>query len=113
MKSMYRGDSKSFAITIVDKDGLPVDITGHTLTLVVKETRTAITYLLESEITSFTDPTNGTTDITITGDESYYFPIGIVFVGVLWDNGVDKITVLDTTLQVKEPLIIPPEPIPN
>jgi len=111
LNPVYRGDSKSWTMTITDVNDDPVNITGDTITLTVKENKNDVAALISTEITSFTDAVNGLVTITIDPDESYVLPANSsVYVGVTWFDGDNVVTLMDTTMQVKEPVLTPTAP---
>lgn len=65
--SIYEGEDKVWTVTITDSSGTPIDITGYTFLFTVKtnidDTDTAA--IIQKEITSHSDPTNGVTEITL------------------------------------------------
>lgn len=67
-KTMYRGDDKTFQITVKDADGVAVNITGATLTFSVKIDPNEPTPLILKDSSDnteidLTDPTNGIAEI--------------------------------------------------
>ena len=58
------GDTKIFNLT-VEKDGVAFDLTGATITLTVKATKTASTNIFQKVITTHTTPLEGKTTIEV------------------------------------------------
>ena len=65
--SIYEGEDKTWTVTILDSAGSPVDITGYTFLFTVKETitDTDANAIIQKEITTHSDPTNGVTQIAL------------------------------------------------
>jgi len=110
LNPMFRGDVKTMRFTITDSTGAPVNITGDSVILTVKLLKSDTVALLDKTVTTHTDAVNGITTVTIDPDESYTFPIRTVLVGVTWLDGTNPITLLDTTMQVLEPVLTPTAP---
>lgn len=65
---MYRGDDKIYELTVTDKQtGNPVDITGCTITMTLREDWDEAIFLQKTNGAgvTLTDPTNGIAEITI------------------------------------------------
>ena len=65
--SIYEGEDKTWTVTILDSDSVAVDITGYTFLFTVKEkiSDTDANAIIQKEITSHSDPTNGITQIAL------------------------------------------------
>lgn len=75
-KTMTRGDDETFRITITDEDsGLPIDITGCTITLTLRLSYSAAVFLTKSF--SLTDPENGIADVTIVSSDTSGLTAGV------------------------------------
>lgn len=70
--SIYEGEDKIWTVTITDSSGNPIDITGYTFLFVVKENinDSDDDAIIDKEITSHSDPTNGVTEITINSSDT-------------------------------------------
>lgn len=65
--TIYEGEDKVWTVTITDSAGDPIDITGWTFLFVVKRKigDADSDAIIDKEITSHSDPTNGVTEITL------------------------------------------------
>ncbi len=82
-EEMMRGDSRIFNLTVYDTDGLPVDITGATITFKLARTRdTALVFSKEGTIVTAEE---GTAKITILANETtsfdgdYYYEVEVTY----------------------------------
>jgi hypothetical protein len=103
---VVRGDDKYYIINITDGAGLPIDITGWTVFLTIKED-TAVPdeeAIISKTITDHMDPTNGKSKIHLANTETnhvgtYYYDIQIKKPS----GGVDDIfTVLSGEIEFKQ-----------
>jgi len=67
INDFYRGDTQVYTLTIKDKDGNPIDLTGSTIFFTMKENLTLPddSAALQVIVKTHTDPTNGITKITV------------------------------------------------
>lgn len=72
LDDIIEGDDKSFNLTIRDAQGNPLDITGWTVFVTVKEdtSETDANALISKDITSHDDPSAGKTSFTFTSSET-------------------------------------------
>lgn len=65
--SIYEGEDQVNTVTILDSSSNPVDITGYTFLFTVKRKLddSDDNAIIQKEITSHSDPTNGITEITL------------------------------------------------
>lgn len=78
-----QGDDETVTITRQHEDGSPIDITGYTVWLTVKESRSDADAdaVVQKQETTHTDPTNGITELTLTAADteplagSYYYDV--------------------------------------
>lgn len=70
--TLTEGDDDTFTVTYEDADGNAQDITGWTFWLTVKESITDADSdaVIQKEVTSHTDPTNGQTEFVVTQSDT-------------------------------------------
>lgn len=70
--SAYMGDTKTINLTVKDSAGSAVDITGATVWMTIKNKvgDSDADALVQKEVTSHADPTEGETQIVITSDDT-------------------------------------------
>lgn len=106
METLYRGNTRNFTVTI-KQDGVPVDITGDTVEMTLKEKIDDAVPVLEKTAV-LTDPVNGVAQFTITSAESTAFSIRTYRMEVTWVKaGGERFTVLIASLPVAEPVADP------
>ena len=78
--SLIKRDDVDLDITFTDKNGDPIDLNGCTVFFTMKRKLTDVDEdaVIEKEITSHVDPTNGETRVSLTNEETnikpgYYF----------------------------------------
>lgn len=67
--TIVQGDTYTQSIQVQD-DGDPIDISGWTVTVTVKETVGDQSYAIQRTITTHDDPANGLTSFTFTGTDT-------------------------------------------
>jgi len=69
-------DTKSYALTFEDVEGVAIDITGWTLYFTVKANLSDSDEdaIISKDVTLHTDPTNGKTKVTVTSDDTDHEP---------------------------------------
>ena len=90
-----RGDSKALIINVLDSTGTAIDITGYTFFFTVKADNTDadVSALISVTQTSLTDPTNGTTTISLSSTDTD-IAIGLHFYDIQMKDGSGNITTL-------------------
>ena len=70
--TIIKGDTTSISVTFTDSDGAAIDITGTTIFFTVKnDTGKDDTYaVIQKNVTSHSDPTNGITAIPLSSTET-------------------------------------------
>jgi hypothetical protein len=107
LSPLYRGNTRSFTVTITDVDGVAVDITGDTVELTLKEKVTDLVPALVITAT-LTDPVNGVAQFTITSAQSTALDIRSYALEVTWITAaLERYTVLVSRLPVIEPIADP------
>jgi len=108
---IYIGDDYSFSMTFDDVDGNLIDITGYTIVASMKSNKSDVATVWQSAITTHSDPTNGETTINILSADSGELIAGNYVFGAYWvdTNNMLK-TILDTTIQVTTPTVVPTIP---
>lgn len=100
----YENNDISIVVTFTDSNGSAIDITGYTVWFTVKERESDIdaNAIIQKEVTSHSDPTNGETTIDLTNSDmdinpkTYYYDIQ-------WKDTNDKIkTILKAKFIVKK-----------
>lgn len=108
---IYIGDDYSFDMTFTDIDGNVIDITDYTIVVTMKAAKADVTTVWQSSITSHTDAVNGITTILIPATDSDAFVAGDYVFGAYWVDGDNSLkTILDTTIQVLTPVVVPAVP---
>lgn len=104
---LYRGNTRSFTVTIADSDGVAVDITGDTVEFTIKEKKDDVTPVLVVTAT-LTDPVNGIAEFTITSAQSALLDIRLYACEVTWITAaLARYTLLVINLPVIEPVADP------
>jgi hypothetical protein len=69
---LMSGDDETFRITKQDQNGNAEDISGWIFWLTIKEDRddSDSEAVIQKPVTSHTDPANGTTEVTLTADDT-------------------------------------------
>jgi len=71
LSTLYRGDTRLITVTVQDGNGVPVDITGDTITLTLSPYRQAVPVVtLVNGVGDHDDPTGGVTVFVITPEVS-------------------------------------------
>ena len=103
INDFYRGDTKPIILTFTDKNNNPIDLTGATLWFTVKKVPTDLDVdaVIQKQITTFTDATNGIASVVITSDDTndldimkYYYDFQLV------DPAGNVTTVLEGTFKL-------------
>lgn len=89
--TVFKGDDKTWNITVSDADGDAIDLSGQTIFFTVKENKTDpdSAALIQATNSTHTSATGGTSTITITNTQSdldagnYFFDLQIVSAGSL------------------------------
>lgn len=94
-----QGDEKAYNLSF--KTGADaLDITGATVKMTVKRSRSDVTPILEKTVAEHTDPTNGKTTITLSTTDTDR-PLGIYYYDVQISGGsIAKKTILKGTLDI-------------
>lgn len=103
-KEMYRGDNKTFQVTIKDSTGTAVNISGAGLKFTVKEAANDPSFKIQKTSASateidLTDPTNGIAEIYLVPDDTRNLKAGAYQYDVEYTDTSSKIyTVIKDTL---------------
>lgn len=86
LATIYRGDSRNITVEVKNSAGVPVDLTGQTVTLTLAKTRQADPVCTIANSTHF-DAVNGITKFTITTAHTTSTTVGMHHIDVVIDNG--------------------------
>ena len=88
-RDIIRGDTRHFKVTVVDKTGVPKDITNATVFFTMKISKDkddTDPTTIQKKVTTHTDPQNGITKVTLLPSDTfdkqtgkYYYDFQIVF----------------------------------
>lgn len=99
-KRQYKGDSKTLAVKVIDKKtSLPYDITGYTITLIFKKSKTHDNsqIVLQKEVTAHIDAVNGETAINLLPADTESLDTGRYVYEIKMSNGsIVRTIVVDT-----------------
>ena len=100
-----RGDTKPITLTFTDKNNEPIKLTDATLWFTVKKVPTDLdsNAIIQKQITTFTDPTNGVATVVITPEdtENLDAPIKLYYDFQLVDPAGNVTTVLEGSFKLE------------
>lgn len=102
--NIYRGDTASITISVVDEDSVAFDLTGYTMKLSAKESVDDTEYVIEKTAV-IASPTDGIGIISLESDDTdidangYYYDVEIT--KLLGDVIVDRKTVIFDRIVIK------------
>lgn len=76
LPNIFAGDDVSWVLNFTDSAGNPIDLTGATINFIVKSDKTApdSAAVIDKDITSHTDPTQGESKLVLTDIETDVTP---------------------------------------